>query len=67
MKQKITKDMTFKDVLQISPEVVQVFMKYKMGCVGCAAAKFESVEQGAKAHGIDIDALIQDLNAATEK
>lgn len=67
MKQKITKDMTFKDVLQMSPEVVQVFMKYKMGCVGCAAAKFESVEQGAKAHGIELDALMRDLNAAIEE
>ncbi len=67
MKQKITKDMTFKDVLQMSPEVVQVFVKYKMGCVGCAAAKFESVEQGAKAHGIELDALMRDLNAAIEE
>jgi hypothetical protein len=30
--------------------------------VGCAAAHFENIEQGAKAHGIDIDALIQGLN-----
>ena len=51
----------------MGPEVVQVFMKYKMGCIGCAAAKFESVEQGAKAHGIDVDALIRDLNSAVAK
>jgi hybrid cluster-associated redox disulfide protein len=67
MSQKISKDMTFKEVLQMGPAVVQVFMKYKMGCVGCAAAKFESVEQGAKAHGIDVDALVRDLNAAVEQ
>ncbi|MEZ4599214.1 MAG: DUF1858 domain-containing protein [Syntrophotaleaceae bacterium] len=67
MSDKITKDMTFKDVLQMGPEVVQVFMKYKMGCIGCAAAKFESVEQGAKAHGIDVEALLRDLNAAVAK
>jgi hybrid cluster-associated redox disulfide protein len=67
MSPKISKDMTFKDVLQMGPEVIQVFMKYKMGCVGCAAAKFESIEQGAKAHGIDVDALIRDLNVAVEK
>ena len=35
-----------------------------MGCLGCAAAHFENIEQGALAHGIDVDGLISDLNAA---
>ncbi len=64
MSQLINKDMTFKEVLDMGPEAVQVFVKYNMGCVGCAAAKFESIEQGAKAHGINLDDLIRDLNAA---
>lgn len=67
MNQLITKDMTFKEVLDMGPEVVQVFVKYSMGCVGCAAAKFESIEQGAKAHGINLDDLLRDLNAAVSK
>lgn len=28
------------------------------------AARFENLEQGALAHGLDIDALIKDLNEA---
>ena len=28
----------------------------------CAAAHFENIEQGALAHGIDVDALISGLN-----
>jgi hypothetical protein len=28
------------------------------------AARFENLEQGALAHGIDVDALIKDLNEA---
>jgi hybrid cluster-associated redox disulfide protein len=43
--------------------MVRVFIKYNMGCVGCAAAKFESIEQGAKAHGINLVDLLRDLNA----
>ena len=39
-------------------------MSYGMGCLGCAAARFENIEQGAMAHGIDVDALIADLNKA---
>lgn len=33
-----------------------------MGCIGCAAAHFENIEQGALAHGIDVDELITALN-----
>ncbi|APG26897.1 disulfide oxidoreductase [Syntrophotalea acetylenivorans] len=64
MNLKVNKNMTFKDVLDMGPEVVQVFVKYNMGCVGCAAAKFESIEQGAKAHGVNLDDLLRDLNNA---
>jgi hybrid cluster-associated redox disulfide protein len=35
-------------------------------CFGCAIARFENVEQGALAHGIDVDALVKDLNAAVQ-
>jgi len=31
-------------------------------CFGCAVARFENLEQGALAHGIDADALLLDLN-----
>lgn len=58
----ITKDMSINDIVAQYPQAVEVFFKYGMGCLGCAAARFENVEQGASAHGIDIDALIADLN-----
>lgn len=58
----ITKDMGINDIVAQYPQAVEVFFKYGMGCLGCAAARFENVEQGARAHGIDIDALIADLN-----
>ena len=58
----ITKDMSIVDVVQQYPQTVQVFRNYGMGCLGCAAARFENIEQGAAAHGIDIAALIAALN-----
>ena len=67
MEKKITKDMTFSEVLQKHPEAAQVFMKKGMHCIGCMAATFESIEQGAQAHGIDVDSLIEDLNKAVQK
>lgn len=63
---QITKDMSIMDVVGKWSETADVFMKHGMGCLGCAAARFENIEQGAMAHGIDVDALIADLNKAVE-
>ena len=60
----ITKDMSIIEVVQKYPKTVEVFRNYGMGCFGCAAARFENIEQGATAHGIDADALVADLNKA---
>lgn len=60
----ITKNMSIVEVVQNYPQTVEVFRNYGMGCLGCAAARFEDIEQGASAHGIDVDALITDLNKA---
>lgn len=58
----ITKDMSIMEVVHDYPDTVPVFMYAGMGCIGCAAARFENIEQGATAHGIDVDALIDALN-----
>ena len=60
----ITKEMGIMEVVQKYPATVDVFMNAGMGCLGCAAAHFENIEQGAMAHGIDVDALIDGLNEA---
>ena len=58
----ITKDMSILEVVQKYPDTVDVFVNAGMGCLGCAAAPFENIEQGAMAHGIDVDQLVKDLN-----
>ena len=63
----ITKEMSIGEVVQKYPDTIAVFFQHGLGCVGCAAAQFENIEQGAKAHGIDIDALIQALNTAVSE
>ena len=60
----ITKDMSIGDVVQNYPQTIEVFLRHGLMCFGCAIARFENVEQGAAAHGINIEALIKDLNAA---
>ena len=58
----ITKDMSIMEVVTNYPDTVPVFMQSGMGCIGCAAADFENIEEGALAHGIDVDELITALN-----
>ena len=63
---KITKDMNIIEVVQKYPDTIGVFMYAGMGCFGCHVAQFETVEEGAMAHGIDVDALVDALNEVVE-
>ena len=58
----ITKDMLIGDIVKKYPIVVQPLMMAGMGCIGCAIANAESLDDGATAHGLDSDALVEGLN-----
>ena len=60
---QITKDMLIEEVVQRFPETVEVFHQYGVGCVGCSAAQYDNVEQGAVLHGVDVEQLVKELNA----
>jgi hybrid cluster-associated redox disulfide protein len=66
MSQQVTKNMTFHQVLQMSPEVAKVLGKYNLGCIGCMGAINETIERGAIAHGLDVNDILRDLNAIFE-
>lgn len=63
---KVTKDMSILDIVQRYPESLEVFAKYGLGCIGCAAARFENLEAGAKVHGFDPDQMVDEINALIE-
>jgi hybrid cluster-associated redox disulfide protein len=60
----ISRAMPIGEVVQKYPQTIEVFLRHGLMCFGCAIARFENVEQGAQAHGIDVNALMKDLNAA---
>jgi hybrid cluster-associated redox disulfide protein len=64
---KITKDTTILEVVKKHPETVEVFQKHGLSCVGCPFAMMETLEQGAKSHGIDLEKLLKDLNDAVKE
>ena len=61
---KITEDMNIREVIEKHPEIVPVFAKYNMGCVGCIAASFEKISDIAGAHGVDVKEFVEELNKA---
>ena len=67
MADKITEDMNIKEVLEKYPEVVAIFQKYNMGCIGCIAASFEKISDITAVHGIDSKKFVEELNEALDK
>ncbi|QSX07968.1 DUF1858 domain-containing protein [Alkalibacter rhizosphaerae] len=63
---KITKEMGIMSAVDSYPETIDVFQRFGMHCFGCMAARFENIEEGAVAHGIDVDSLINALNEAVQ-
>lgn len=61
---KIKKEMSITDILKEYPQTHPVFVKYNLGCIGCMAASFESLEDGLIAHGIKVDDFLVEINKA---
>ena len=62
---KITKDTTLGELLAKYPETASSMLKRGLHCVGCHVAAWETVEQGAKSHGMDdkqIAEMIEEMN-----
>ena len=67
MAEAINKEMTIGEVVMRWPETAGTFMEWGLHCYGCAVARYENIEQGASAHGIDPDKLVEALNEAIKK
>lgn len=59
---KVTASTLIGEVLRMSDKSAQVLMNHGMGCIGCPSSQSESIEQAAAVHGLDVNALLADLN-----
>jgi hybrid cluster-associated redox disulfide protein len=63
---KITQKTNLLKLIREHPQLAQTLTeKYGLHCLGCMAAAFETLEQGAKAHGMkerEIVKMVKDLN-----
>ncbi len=62
MAKKVTKSMNIMEIMAIDEGCAGIFMAAGMGCLGCAAARFENLEQACAVHGIDAEMLENKLN-----
>ena len=63
---EITKEMTIGEVLQLDRATAPIFFSFGMHCLGCVMASGEDLEQACAVHGINVDELVDKLNAYLE-
>jgi len=51
------------DLLEESSEKADILMEVGMHCLGCPSAQAETLEEACEVHGIDIEELLEKLNA----
>ncbi|MGL4652553.1 MAG: DUF1858 domain-containing protein [Cetobacterium sp.] len=59
----VTKDMNILEAAQKFPVISMVFKRHGLGCIGCMVAAGETLGEGISAHGLDADALVEEMNA----
>ena len=60
---KIGPDTPIYDVLQSCPNASEIFESYGLACETCMGASVETIEEGSIMHGVDLQALLDALNA----
>lgn len=51
------------DLLQAYPDKADLLLEAGMHCLGCPASQMETLEEACEVHGIDVDELVETLNA----
>jgi len=64
---KFTRETLIIDVLRTHPQARAIFAAHGMGCIGCMGSEAETIENGARMHGISVQDLLDELNTLLEK
>tara|TARA_Y100000310_G_C20038945_1_gene515280 strand:+ start:184 stop:387 length:204 start_codon:yes stop_codon:yes gene_type:complete len=64
---KITKKMTFSEILEKHSEIAEVLLSKGMHCIGCPMSQMESLEEGCLAHGLNADKIVKEINEKINK
>ena len=59
----IEKTITIGELLNTAPEKADILLEAGMHCLGCPASQAETLEEACEVHGIDVEELLEKLNA----
>ncbi len=62
MKKRITKKMTFSEIMEKNPKAVEILFEKGMHCIGCPMSQMETLEEGCLVHGLNPDEIVEELN-----
>jgi hybrid cluster-associated redox disulfide protein len=61
---EISPQTNIKDLVAQLPVAAEVMSAFGLGCSGCGVSKYETIEQGARAHGLPIEPIVAALEQA---
>jgi hybrid cluster-associated redox disulfide protein len=59
VKTKITKDSNLGELIFKYPKTVEVLIDFGLHCVGCGAAHLDTIEAGARIHGLSDPEIVE--------
>lgn len=59
----ISKDTKIGEIIEKAPEKAEILLQAGMHCLGCPASQSETLEEACDVHGINVEELVEKLNA----
>ena len=59
--------LTVAEVVTRWPQTIPVFMRYRMACVGCAIAPFETLAEVAEVYGLELSCFLSELEQMIDR
>ncbi len=66
-KGKVSLNTMLGEIASNYPKAAEILMEHGLHCIGCGVSAYETLEQGAKAHGIkdaEIKKMLKEMNSA---
>ena len=60
---KIEKTTKIGELIEKAPEKADILLEAGMHCLGCPASQAETIEEACMVHGINVEELLEKLNA----
>ena len=60
---KFNKDTKIGEILEVAPEKAEILLEIGMHCLVCPASQMETLEEACGVHGIDVEEVLEKLNA----